>query len=63
MVGLDYTHRRGFTLLACLGYAHLLNDNNVRLIDGELTDDEEKGFDIAFKGGPVITLGLGYAFE
>ena len=63
VVGLDYTHRRGFTLLACLGYAHLLNDNNVRLIDGELTDDEEKGFDIAFKGGPVITLGLGYAFE
>ena len=63
VVGLDYVHRRGFTLIASGGYAHLLNDDNWRVLDGELTSEEERGFNIAFGGGLVLSLSMGYAFE
>jgi len=63
VVGVDYVHRRGFTLVGSVGYAYLLNENNYEILAGELTDDEQKGFDIAFKGGLVITVAIGYAFQ
>jgi hypothetical protein len=63
VVGIDYTHRRGFTLIGCAGWAHLLNDNNYKVLAGTLTEEEEVAFDIFFKGGLVLSVGLGYAFK
>lgn len=63
VIGIDYIHRRGFTLIASGGWAHLLNKNNYQVLDGELTEDEERGFNIAFKGGLVLSASMGYAFE
>jgi len=63
VVGFDFIHRHGFTMLGMLGYAWLLNHDNYRVLAGKLTPDEEKGFNIAFKGGLVIGVAFGYAFE
>ncbi|HKY40009.1 MAG TPA: hypothetical protein VJN18_28940 [Polyangiaceae bacterium] len=63
VVGLDYVYRRGFTLIGCVGYAHLLNKNNYEVLAGELTEDEQQAFDVFFKGGLVISLALGYSFQ
>lgn len=63
VVGFDFVHRRGFTMLGTLGYAWLLNKDNYRVLAGKLTHDEEQGFNIAFKGGLVFGVALGYAFE
>jgi hypothetical protein len=63
VAGFDYTHRRGFTMVGCVGYAHLLNYDNYKVLAGSLTEEERLGFDIAFKGGLVLSLALGYAFK
>ncbi len=63
VVGCDFIHRRGFTMLGTLGYSWLLNKDNYRVLAGELTADEKEGFDIAFKGGLVLGIAIGYAFE
>lgn len=63
VLGFDFIHRRGFTMHGTVGYAWLLNQNNYRVLAGELTPDEKQGFDIAFKGGLVLGVALGYAFE
>lgn len=63
VLGLDFVHKRGFTLVGGLGYAFLLNENNYEVLAGELTKDEERGFKLAFKSGPVLSIALGYSFE
>jgi len=62
-VGFDFIHRRGFTMLGTLGYAWLLNHDNYRVLAGTLKPDEKQGFDIAFRGGLVLGVAFGYAFE
>jgi len=62
-VGFDFIHRRGFTMLGTLGYAWLLNKDNYKVLAGKLTAEEEQGFNIAFKGGLVLGVAMGYAFE
>lgn len=62
-VGFDFLHKRGFNMVGALGYAHLLNDNNIELLEGKLTRDERRAVDVIFKGGLVISLSAGYAFE
>ena len=63
VVGFDFLHRRGFTMLGTLGWAWLLNQDNYRVLAGKLTPDEKQGFNIAFKGGLVLGVAFGYAFE
>lgn len=63
VLGIDYIHRRGFTLVACLGYARLLNGDNVEILAGSFSEEEERGVNAAFKSGPVISIAMGYAFE
>jgi len=63
VLGFDFIHRRGFTMLGTLGYAWLLNKDNYRVLAGRLTHEEEQGFNIAFKGGLVLGLAMGYSFE
>lgn len=60
--GIDWTSRGGFTLVACVGWAHVLN-HNLEIVAGNPTPDERRGFDIAFRSGPVITVATGYSFE
>lgn len=62
-LGFDFIHRRGFTMIGAIGYAWLLNEDNVDIIYGTLTPDEAEAIDVIFKSGVVISLGLGYAFE
>lgn len=63
VLGFDFIHRHGFNMQGAVGYAWLLNKNNVALIDGSLTREEKRAFDIIFKSGLVISLAWGYAFE
>lgn len=63
VVGFDFIHRHGFTVVGTLGYAWLLNQDNYKVLAGELTAEEEKGFNIAFKGGLVFGVAMGYAFN
>jgi hypothetical protein len=63
IVGIDYIHRRGFTFVAGAGWSQIVDGGGYELIEGTLTEEDEKGFDIIFNGGLVITLGFGYAFK
>jgi hypothetical protein len=63
VIGFDFIHRHGFTMIACLGYAALLNSDNVHVLAGALENDERQAIDFFFKGGPVISLAMGYAFR
>jgi len=63
VVGFDFLHERGFTMVGCLGYAYLLNKDNYQILAGSLNADEKQGFDIAFKGGLVLSLSMGYAWK
>jgi hypothetical protein len=62
-LGFDFIHRRGFTMIGAIGYAWLLNEDNVDIKEGTLTADEAQAIDVIFKSGVVISIGLGYAFE
>jgi hypothetical protein len=62
-LGFDFIHRRGFTMVGCIGYAWLLNEDNVDVLAGSLTEDDKMAIDVIFKSGAVISLALGYAFE
>lgn len=63
VVGFDYMHRRGFTMIGAIGYARLLNQNNVKIVAGEPKDDEQMAIDVLFKSGAVISMSFGYAWE
>jgi hypothetical protein len=63
VLGFDFLHKRGFNMVGAIGYAQLLNHNNLTLVDGKLTHDEQRAVDIIFKGGLVLSLSAGYAFE
>lgn len=72
VVGFDVIRRGGFTMQAALGYAALLNHDNVQVIDGpihgpdgrpELTHEERIAVDVIFKGGPVVSFAFGSAFD
>jgi hypothetical protein len=62
-VGFDFVHKRGFNMLGAIGYAQLLNKNNLIIVDGTLSPDEHQAINALFKGGVVISLAAGYAFE
>jgi hypothetical protein len=63
VVGFDFIHKHGFTMVGALGYTRLLNKSNVELVDGSLTREEKRVMDIIFKSGLVLSLAWGYAFE
>jgi hypothetical protein len=63
VAGIDWTKRNGFTLIGALGYAWLLTADNVVIITGEPTEEERKGFDIAFRSSVVLSIAIGYSFR
>jgi hypothetical protein len=63
VVGFDLIRRGGFTMQGAVGYAALLNHDTVRLVDGSLTPEDRTAIDVIFKGGPVISVAFGAAFE
>jgi hypothetical protein len=63
VAGLDYTHRRGFTMQWCLGYARLLNKDNVRIIAGNPRPEQNAAYNVLWKSGLVLSGAWGYAFE
>jgi hypothetical protein len=62
-VGLDYTDSDGFTFLGALGYAALISHDNVEIVTGTPTADEERALKALFKSGIVIQIGIGYSFR
>lgn len=62
-VGFDFLHRRGFTMIAALGYAWLLNSDNFDVLAGELADDEKEAIDVLYRSGLVISLSFGYTWR
>jgi hypothetical protein len=63
VIGFDLIRRGGFTMQGAVGYAALLNHDTVRLVDGSLTSDDRTAIDVFFKGGPVVSVAFGSAFE
>lgn len=63
VLGFDYIHRRGFTMIGCIGFAKLLNSDNVEVVAGEPNQEERIAIDVLFKSGAVISLSMGYAWE
>ena len=63
VLGFDFIHKRGFTLVGCVGSATLLNSDNVEVLAGTLKDDEQQAIKAFFKSGPVISVAAGYAFQ
>ncbi len=61
--GLDYTDSDGFTFLGSIGYAILVSRDNVEIVTGEPTAEERRAFDVLFRSGLVLSVGLGYAFR
>jgi hypothetical protein len=63
VAGVDFIHRNGFTLIACLGYTWVMNDSNYEVVAGKLSGEQQRAVDIVWGDGPVISISLGYAFE
>lgn len=63
VLGFDFIHRHGFAMVGSVGYAWLLNHDNLDVLAGQFTRDEKQAIDIVFKSGVVISLAMGYAFE
>jgi hypothetical protein len=62
-LGFDFVHRRGFTMIGALGYAQLLNHDNVKEVDGELSDEDRTAVSVIWGSGVVISMGFGYTWE
>jgi hypothetical protein len=60
--GVDWTSRRGFTLVGAVGWAFLLNDN-LDVVAGTPTAEQREAFDVLFRSGLVLTVGTGYSFD
>jgi len=63
VVGIDWTTRGGFTLLGTVGHAWLVSKDNVIIITGEPTPEEQEALDIVFSSGAVISVAIGYSFR
>jgi hypothetical protein len=63
VVGVDWISQGGFSLVGALGYAFLVSGENVVILTGVPTPDEEEGLDIVFGSGLVISIALGYTFR
>jgi hypothetical protein len=61
--GLDVVAQKGFFFLGSVGWAHCMNRDNVVLVSGTPTDAQESAFDIAYRGGLVLGLDMGFAFK
>jgi hypothetical protein len=62
VAGIDWTNLSGFTLLSTLGYCFVLNDN-VDVIAGTPTHEDQRAFDILFGSGVVVAMSAGYTFR
>jgi hypothetical protein len=63
VVGIDWTTRGGFTLLGTVGHAWLVSKDNVIIITGEPTPEEQEALDIVFSSGAVVSVAIGYSFR
>lgn len=63
VVGVDWTSRGGFTLLGAIGYAFLLNNDNVEILAGAPTLEEAEAIDVLFRSSAVFTLAIGHSFD
>lgn len=63
VAGLAWTHSRGFTLLASLGWAQLVTSgSNVHILSGRPTAIQKKNLNFMGGSGPVAALAIGYSF-
>jgi hypothetical protein len=63
VAGIDWTSPSGFTLVGAVGYAWLVTGDNVVILTGEPTPEEERGLDAVFRSGVVISVAIGYSFR
>lgn len=63
VAGIDWTSPSGFTLVGAAGYAWLLTGDNVVILTGEPTKDEQDALDAVFRSGVVISVAIGYSFR
>jgi len=63
VAGIDWTSPSGFTLIGAAGYAWLVTGDNVVILTGEPTKEEEEALDAVFRSGVVISVAIGYTFR
>lgn len=63
VTGLDWIDRNNnINLTGTIGYAHLLQRDNVEVLAGSLEGEHEDAADVGFGSGLVVSLGMGYSF-
>ena len=63
VAGVDWTSPGGFTMVGAVGYAFLLGGDNVEILTGVPTEEQERGLDALFRSSVVLSLGIGYSFR
>jgi hypothetical protein len=63
VAGLEYIDDGGFTFMATLGYAKLLQSSNYVITEGEPTKVQQNALDLALGSGAVVSVAFGYAFQ
>lgn len=63
VTGLDWIDRNNnINLTGTIGYAQLLQRDNVEVLAGSLEGEHEDAADLSFGSGLVVSLGMGYSF-
>lgn len=53
----------GFFLMFDLGYSVLVSGDNIDIVSGTPTDNQDRALDILYRSGLVIDFGFGYIFK
>jgi hypothetical protein len=61
--GLSYVHTNGFTMLAGLGYALMLQDDPYKVVSGRPSGEQRDTLGAILGNGPVVNIALGYSFK
>jgi len=63
VAGVDWVAYKGFTLIGTAGWASVLSGDQVEIVTGTPTPDEEKAMNAVFRSSMVATSALGYSFH
>lgn len=63
VVGVDWVSEHGFTIIGSAGYAWRVTRDNVKLVSGPPSREDQQALDFVFGSAPVFSIALGHAFR